>query len=102
MQKTCKHCENIFPEEEYENHELNCAVNPDVQEKARKVGEIERYVKTAVIHEGKVVRLYWAHSAGAKGIPMDPVFNAWRQINPQVNYNSVVFLQSRGFAVVMT
>ena len=102
MQKTCKHCQNMVPEEEYETHERHCAVNPDVQEKSRKLGEIERYVKTAVIHDGKVVRLYWAHSTGAKELPMDPVFNAWRQINPEVNYNSVVFLKSRGFEIVMT
>lgn len=102
MQKTCKHCQNMFPEEEMESHELHCAVNPDVQEKARKIGEIEKFKKTAVIENGKVVRMYWAHSSGAKNIPMDPIFNAWRQITPEVDYNSVPFLKSRGFEIVMT
>ena len=64
VQTTCKWCQNHFPEEEVKTHEANCAVNPDVQEKVRKIGEIEKYVKTAVIHEGKIVRLYWAHSTG--------------------------------------
>jgi len=102
MQKTCRHCQNMFPEEEHQNHELNCAVNPDVQEKARKVGEVETFKKTAVIEGGKVVRMYWAHSMGADAIDMDPIFNAWRQINPKVDYNSVPFLRSRGFKVLIT
>lgn len=102
MQTTCKWCQNHLPEEEVKTHEANCAVNPDVQEKARKLGEIEKYVKTAVIHEGKIVRLYWAHSTGAQDFDTESIFKAWRKVDPNVDYHSVPFLKARGFTVVIT
>ncbi len=102
MQKTCKHCQNHFPEEEHENHELSCAVNPDVQEKARKIGEVELYKKTAVIENHEVVRMYWAHSTGAEDFPIEPIFERWLELYPETDLHSVPFLQARGFNVVIT
>ncbi len=102
MQKTCKHCQNMFPEEEHEKHQLSCAVNPDVQEKARKLGEIETFKKTAVIENHEVVRMYWAHSTGAKDFDMKPIFDRWLERYPGTDLHSVPFLKARGFSVVIT
>ena len=102
MQTTCKWCQNHFPEEEVKTHEANCGSNPDVQEKARKIGEIEKFKKTVVLREGKIVRMYWARSTGAQDFPIDPVLARWHEIFPKGDHHSVPFLKARGFSVVIT
>lgn len=102
MQTTCKWCQNHFPEEEVKTHEANCGSNPDVQEKTRKLGEIEPFKKTAVIHDGKIERMYWAHSTGAQDFDVESMIRAWQKVNPDADYHSVPFLKARGFTVVVT
>jgi hypothetical protein len=100
--KICKFCHNLFSEDALEQHTTHCALNPDVQEKTRKMGEIERFIKTAVLKDGKIERMYWAHSTGAKDFDIEPILIAWRKIDPDVDPHGVQFLESRGFTVLMT
>ena len=100
--KTCKFCRNAMPEDELEQHEAHCAQNPDVQESARKLGEIESFVKTVVLKSGIIERMYWAHSTGAQDFDIEPILIAWNRIDPTLDPNGVEFLKSRGFTVLMT
>ena len=100
--KICRFCHNLFPEDDLETHGAHCALNPDVQEKSRKLGEIERFIKTAVLKDGKIERMYWAHSTGAKDFDIEPILRAWKMIDSEVDPHGVQFLESRGFKVLMT
>ena len=100
--KACKFCHNEFEPDQIEMHEGMCARNPDVQEKAKKAGELEQFVKTCVLKDGEIVRMYWAHSTGAQDFEIEPVLAVWNEKWPTEQHNSLPFLRARGFRVLIT
>ena len=100
--KACKHCHNEFEDDQIEMHLSICAQNPDVQEKAKKAGELEAFVKTVVLKDGEIVRMYWAHSTGAQDFEIEPVLSVWQHKWPNEQHTSLPFLRARGFRVLIT
>ncbi len=97
--KVCEYCKNQVQEDDLELHERNCAQNPNVQEKTRKLGEIETYKKTVVLKASGIVRMFWAHSTGAEEIDMNPILETWKHTDPDEDHNSILFLKQKGFAI---
>ena len=98
--KPCQYCSNHYNEDDLQLHEPNCAQNPDVNEKNRKLGEIEPFVKTAVLKNGKIDQMYWAHTSGAQFIDLEPILATWKQNAANEDPNSTIFLKKRGFRVL--
>ena len=98
--KRCQFCQNSMDDDILKDYEILCAKNPSVQERQRKLGEIEAFKKTVVLTDGKIDRMYWAHSTGAQAFDVEPVLRTWREIDSGVNPNDPTFLISRGFTII--
>ena len=63
---------------------------------------IEPYRKIAVLENGKLIKLYWAHSTGKDNIDMMQVLSVWDTIPGwKGRQNEIAFLVERGYVPVV-
>lgn len=65
-----------------------------------KTGSIEEYKKAVMVNNGKIDKMYWAHSTGDQVFDHIDVVNIWKRIYPKDDHLSPKFLWDRGFKLV--